>query len=156
MLGQPRQALEDAKTSTGLDTTFEKGWTRLARCCVLLGDTVTAKQALSRLGELGGENTAEQRNVELVERLRADGQQAHQAGDYRRALYCLDKALELATHSLLLKVLRAECLAFLGRYTEVRPLRSYSAHAPPRYPASSYPLLSRPLKPPTPCCSSIS
>merc|ERR1711872_707122 len=44
MLGQPRQALEDARTSTTLEPTFEKGWTRLARCCVLLGDTVTAKQ----------------------------------------------------------------------------------------------------------------
>ena len=65
MLGQPRQALEDARTSTTLEPTFEKGWTRLARCCVLLGDTVTAKQALTRLGELGGENPTEQRNVEV-------------------------------------------------------------------------------------------
>merc|ERR550525_313401 len=39
MLGQPRQALEDARTSTTLEPTFEKGWTRLARCCVLLGDS---------------------------------------------------------------------------------------------------------------------
>ena len=73
MLGQPRQALEDARTSTTLEPTFEKGWTRLARCCVLLGDTVTAKQALTRLGELGGENPTEQRNVEVslyCERLR--------------------------------------------------------------------------------------
>merc|ERR550525_1542179 len=118
MLGQPRQALEDARTSTTLEPTFEKGWTRLARCCVLLGDTVTAKQALPRLGELGGENPTEQRNVEVVDRLKTDGQQAYQASDYRRALYCLDKALEIATHSLLLKTSRAECLAFLGRYTE--------------------------------------
>ena len=54
-----------------------------------------------------------------MERLRADGQQAHQAGDYRRALYSLDKALELSTHSLAMKTTRAECLAFLGRYSEV-------------------------------------
>merc|ERR1712059_112771 len=70
MLGQPRQALEDAKTSTSLDASFEKGWTRLARCCVLLGDTVSARQALTKLGELGAENATEQRNVEVVERLR--------------------------------------------------------------------------------------
>merc|ERR1712198_519250 len=80
--------------------------------------TVTAKQALTRLGELGGENPTEQRNVEVVDRLKTDGQQAYQASDYRRALYCLDKALEIATHSLLLKTSRAECLAFLGRYAE--------------------------------------
>ena len=51
--------------------------------------------------------------------MKTDGQQAYQASDYRRALYCLEKALEISTHSLLLKTSRAECLAFLGRYTEV-------------------------------------
>ena len=54
-----------------------------------------------------------------MDRLKTDGQQAYQASDYRRALYCLEKALEISTHSLLLKTSRAECLAFLGRYTEV-------------------------------------
>merc|ERR1712045_815630 len=53
MLGQPRQALEDARTSTNLDPDFTKGWTRVARCCVMLGDTVSAKQALTKLGNLG-------------------------------------------------------------------------------------------------------
>ena len=28
MLGQPRQALEDAKTAVSLDPEFSKGWTR--------------------------------------------------------------------------------------------------------------------------------
>ena len=64
MLGQPRQSLEDARTATTLDPEFAKGWTRVARCCVLLGDTVTARQALTRLGSLGEENQAEQRNIE--------------------------------------------------------------------------------------------
>merc|ERR1719400_779636 len=40
--------------------------------------------------------------------------------DYRRALYCLDKCLEISTHSLPLKTSRAECLAFLGRYAEAQ------------------------------------
>jgi len=118
MLGQPRQALEDAKTSTTLDPEFTKGWTRVARCCVLLGDTVSAKQALTKLGELGEENCSEQRNIDLVERMVSDSQQAYQAKDYRKSLWCLDKALEVATHSNTIKTSRAECLAFLGRYTE--------------------------------------
>merc|ERR1712235_222109 len=54
MLGQPRQALEDAKTATSIQPDFSKGWTRIARCCVMLGDTVTARQALTKLGSLGG------------------------------------------------------------------------------------------------------
>merc|ERR1711892_808643 len=118
MLGQPRQALEDAKTSTNLDPEFTKGWTRVARCCVLLGDTVSARQALTKLGDLGDDNTTEQRNIEMVERMVTDSQQAYQAKDYRKSLWCLDKALEVATHSSTIKTSRAECLAFLGRYTE--------------------------------------
>ena len=54
----------------------------------------------------------------MVEKLRADGQQAYQSGDFRRSLYCIDKALEVSTHSLSLKASRAKCLAFLGRYSE--------------------------------------
>merc|ERR1712038_625433 len=118
MLGQPRQALEDARTSTNLDPDFPKGWTRVARCCVMLGDTVSAKQALTKLGNLGDDNPTEQRNIETVEKMVSDSQQAYQGKDYRKSLWCLDKALEVATHSLAIKTSRAECLAFLGRYTE--------------------------------------
>merc|ERR1712038_1345417 len=118
MLGQPRQALEDARTSTNLDPDFTKGWTRGARCCVMLGDTVSAKQALTKLGNLGDDNPTEQRNIETVEKMVSDSQQAYQGKDYRKSLWCLDKALEVATHSLAIKTSRAECLAFLGRYTE--------------------------------------
>jgi len=118
MLGQPKQSLEDARTSTTLDSTFAKGWSRLARCCVLLGDTVSAKQALTKLVELGGDSTAEQKNVELVSRMTGEAYLAYTGKDYRKALYCLDKALEVANHSTSLKTSRAECLAFLGRYSE--------------------------------------
>jgi len=118
MLGQPRQALEDARNSTKLDPDFTKGWTRVARCCILLGDTVSAKQALTKLGNLGDDSPTEQRNIETVEKMVSDSQQAYHSKDYRKSLWCLDKALEIATYSLTIKTSRAECLAFLGRYTE--------------------------------------
>jgi len=118
MLGQPRQALEDARTATNLDPEFSKGWNRIARCCVMLGDTVSARQALTKLGNLGEENAAEQRNIEMIERMVSDSQQDYQAGNYRKSLWCLDKALEISTYSTSLKTSRAECLAFLGRYAE--------------------------------------
>ena len=49
MLGQPKQALEDARTSTTIDPSFVKGWARVAKCCVMLGDVVTARQAINRV-----------------------------------------------------------------------------------------------------------
>jgi len=118
MLGQPRQALEDARNSIKLDPDFTKGWTRVARCCILLGDTVSAKQALTKLGNLGDDSPTEQRNIETIEKMVSDSQQAYHSKDYRKSLWCLDKALEIATYSLTIKTSRAECLAFLGRYIE--------------------------------------
>ena len=54
MLGQPRQALEDAKTATNLDPEFNKGWSRIARCCVVLqahgNDLMLSDSTLAQVG----------------------------------------------------------------------------------------------------------
>lgn len=84
----------------------------------MLGDTVSARQALTKLGNLGEDNAAEQRNIEMIERMVSDSQQDYRAGNYTKSLWCLDKALEISTYSNSLKTSRAECLAFLGRYAE--------------------------------------
>ena len=44
MLGQFVQALEDARTSVRLDTNFVKGYVRVAKCCVALGELHGARQ----------------------------------------------------------------------------------------------------------------
>jgi hypothetical protein len=48
MLSQYPQALGDAKTSVSLDAAFVKGYYRIAKCCLTLGETVTAGQALDK------------------------------------------------------------------------------------------------------------
>lgn len=55
-----------------------------------------------------------------------------------QALFCLDRALQIATACRALKVSRAECLAFLGRYAEAQEvandlLRSDSMNADAMY-----------------------
>ncbi len=40
-----------------------------------------------------------------------------------QALFCLDRALEVATASRTLKLNRAECLAYLGRYAEAQEVQ---------------------------------
>merc|ERR1712012_851761 len=117
MLGQPKLALEDAKTATNLDPAFIKGWSRLAKYSIMLGDTVTARQALSRVGQ---EGEAELRNIDNLDRMKTESNNAYNVKDFRKALYCIDKCLEIATHCLSLKTSRAECLAFLGRYAEAQ------------------------------------
>ena len=49
MLGQFVQALEDARTSVKLDPSFVKGYVRVAKCCVALGEIHAARQVNKRL-----------------------------------------------------------------------------------------------------------
>ena len=44
MLGQFVQALEDARTSVQLEPNFVKGYIRVAKCCVALGEIHAARQ----------------------------------------------------------------------------------------------------------------
>ena len=44
MLSQYNKALDDAKTAVGLDSNFVKGYVRIAKCCIALGETSSAKQ----------------------------------------------------------------------------------------------------------------
>ena len=46
MLSQYTKALEDAKTAVGLDSKFVKGFVRIAKCCIALGETPSAKQVI--------------------------------------------------------------------------------------------------------------
>jgi len=117
MMGQPKLALEDAKSATAIDPDFAKGWSRLAKCSLMLGDTVTARQALQKAGQDG---TADLKSLDTLDKLKGDAAAAYNSKDFRKALYYTQKCLEIATHCNQLKTSRAECLAFLGRYPEAQ------------------------------------
>ena len=44
MLSQYHKALDDAKTAVALDSNFVKGYVRIAKCCIALGELSSAKQ----------------------------------------------------------------------------------------------------------------
>ena len=52
MLSQYNKALDDAKTAVGLDANFVKGYVRIAKCCIALGETSSAKQVSLHCGDL--------------------------------------------------------------------------------------------------------
>jgi hypothetical protein len=52
---------------------------------VLLGDTVSARQALERVG--GQEAEGEQANIQLLERFTRDAQAAFSGKDYRKVFF---------------------------------------------------------------------
>merc|ERR1712013_136112 len=102
-LKQYRDALSKYSEAIDLCPQCVSFYGNRSACYLMLGDTVSAKQALTKLGNLGEDNTTEQRNIEMVEKMVSDSQQSYQAKDYRKSLWCLDKALEVATHSLTIK-----------------------------------------------------
>ena len=58
MLSQYTQALEDARASVSLDAAFVKGYVRIAKCCLTLGDAASAGQALDKASEVEPKNAA--------------------------------------------------------------------------------------------------
>ena len=87
MLSQFPQALEDARTSVTLDPAFVKGYVRMAKCCLTLGDAANAGQALDKASSVEGQNSSviqEKNNLATLEKFKADAQTAHDAKDFRK------------------------------------------------------------------------
>jgi len=141
MLSQYHKALEDAKTAVNLDNNFIKGFVRMAKCCVLLGEIPSAKQAMERGLRLEPSSKAfesEIHNCKLLEKQQTEINSAYEAKDYRKALFHVEQSLNIALASKRLKVKKAECLAYLGRYVEAQNiandlLRSDSMNADAMY-----------------------
>lgn len=49
MLSNYNKALEDAKTAVNIDPSYGKGYLRMAKCCVALGEVQSAKQVIKVL-----------------------------------------------------------------------------------------------------------
>merc|ERR1712156_1210277 len=141
MLSQYNKALEDAKTSVQLDSNFVKGFVRIAKCCIALGETPSAKQAIDQGLALEPDSKAfatEIQNYQFLEKHQTEIDTAFEAKDYRKALFHVDQSLNIGIASKRLKVKKAECLAYLGRYVEAQSmandlLRSDSMNADAMY-----------------------
>lgn len=124
MLGQFVQALEDARTSVKLDPSFVKGYVRVAKCCVALGEIHAARQAINTAISMNKDDQMafdlERTSLDFLEKHDANLRLAFQQQDFRKALYHIEQSLKIASASQKLKLSRAECLAFLGRYHEAQ------------------------------------
>ena len=87
MLSQFTQALSDAKCSVELDSNFVKGYIRVSKCCVALGDAISAQQAIDKALQIEPNNAAalqEKSSIQQLVTYLADYNQAYQAKDYRK------------------------------------------------------------------------
>ncbi|KAF2903680.1 hypothetical protein ILUMI_02475, partial [Ignelater luminosus] len=117
MLNNFRDALEDARKSVQLDQSFIKGYQRIIKCGIALGDIMTAEQAVKKVKELDTTNVAinnEIRSLEILKQYESEAQKAYDKKDFRKVVYCMDRCLDQASTCARYKIQKAECLAFLG------------------------------------------
>lgn len=125
MLANYKEALSDARKSIQLDPKFEKGYLRVAKCCLLLGDLVQTEQNIKRFLEIDPKNTALKGEIQNLKQLRTFEEKANQCyekHDYRTCLYHIESALKIAQACQRYKLLKAECLALLGRMEEANDI----------------------------------
>jgi DnaJ homolog subfamily C member 7 len=125
MIANYKEALNDAKKSISLDEKFEKGYLRAAKCCLLLGDLVQTDQIIKKLLELDPNNTTLKDEIQNLKQLRTFEEKIEQCfnkKDYRTSLFHIESALRIGQACQRYKLLKAECLALLGRTDEANDI----------------------------------
>uniref|UniRef100_A0A8D3CJE8 J domain-containing protein n=1 Tax=Scophthalmus maximus TaxID=52904 RepID=A0A8D3CJE8_SCOMX len=113
MLSRFREALEDSQQAVRLDDCFMKGHLREGKCHLSLGNAMAANRCFQK------NNNAS--TLLEYERMADFG---FEKRDFRKVVYCMDRALAVASACHRFKILKAECLALLGRYPEAQSVAS--------------------------------
>lgn len=121
MLSKIDKALEDAQTSTRIDSQFIKGYTREAKCHVLMGNVIFAQKSLDNAAAIdptSGDLKKERVGLEQLKAAIRNLEPHVQKKDYRSVVYYTNKILEIATHSTHYRMIKAEALAYQKKYNE--------------------------------------
>ncbi|XP_015273616.1 PREDICTED: dnaJ homolog subfamily C member 7 [Gekko japonicus] len=127
MLGKFREALGDAQQSIRMDDSFVRGHLREGKCHLCLGNAMAASRCFQRALELDHKNAQalqELNNARTVLEYEKIAEADFEKRDFRKVVFCMDRALEFAPACHRFKILKAECLALLGRYPEAQSVAS--------------------------------
>ncbi|XP_050501625.1 dnaJ homolog subfamily C member 7 isoform X2 [Diabrotica virgifera virgifera] len=125
MLYRFTEALEDVRKSVQLDPEFVKGYIRMLKCAIAMGDTTTADFAIKKLQDLKVDQQTfanELKSVQQLKQYESDGTKAYDKKDYRLVVFCMDRCLDNAPTCYRYKIAKAECLTYLGRYQEAQEI----------------------------------
>lgn len=86
MMGLYQDALEDARESIRLDGNFAKGYVRIAKCCLALGDLAAALNAINKAEELDPHSglANEKRSLQMLQQFAEDMEKSYAKRDYRK------------------------------------------------------------------------
>lgn len=131
MEGKQKQALGEIDDPSFITPDFVKACIRVVMCCMRLGDTNTAREAiglLNRLGEIPGISAlcqamisgvkVQHQSLDEIDKLEENGMEALRDKEFTKAMEYLDNAITHAGSCLRLKMARGDCLAHLGRYVD--------------------------------------
>ncbi|XP_054624900.1 dnaJ homolog subfamily C member 7-like isoform X1 [Dunckerocampus dactyliophorus] len=127
MLCRFREALEDSQQAVRLDDCFMKGHLREGKCHLSLGNAMAASRCFQKVLEMEPSNREaqqENKNAETLLEFERLADFGFEKRDFRKVVYCMDRALGLASACHRFKILKAECLALLGRYPEAQSVAS--------------------------------
>lgn len=130
MLNNFQDALEDARKCIQIDPSFSKGYVRILKCAIALGDLTTSDNAIKQIGQLD-KNASINNEIQSVEKMRQFETEAAKAidkKDFRKVVYCMDRCLDEAPTCTRYKITKAEYLAFLGRYQESQEIANNALH----------------------------
>lgn len=131
MTNKYSDALIDSRKSLELNPRFHKSHVRMARCHLILGSIEAAQTIITVLKFLDPSNTAIPTLTSQVTHLQnyiKEGDAAYALKDFRKVVYCMDRCCDVATSCPKFKLMKAECLAFLGRYQEAQEIANNILH----------------------------
>lgn len=88
MMGDYRGALKDSRDAVQIDDNFAKGYDRIIKCSLSMGDVVGAELAIKKLSEIGSNNDICNKYEEQCKQLRSLGEkvvQCYDKKDFRTA-----------------------------------------------------------------------
>lgn len=90
---------------------------------------VTAENVANQAEQLqAGSLVNELRSIQKIKQFEADAKKAYDAKDYRKVVFCMDRCLDEASTCERFKLMKAECLAYLGRYQESQEIANDILH----------------------------
>lgn len=131
MLSKYTEALGDARQAVALDPSMVKGYIRIAKCGIALGDLTIADQAINKVKQLEVDNKTietEIRSLEFLKQYEREAQIAYDKTDYRKVVFCMDRCLTQSPTCVRYKLHKAECLTFLGRCQEAQDIANSILH----------------------------